>query len=94
MQTVEVEYINTRDKITVRVPARIINQRDGLVRLEWMSRNTQDETAIIEMIFGRSDAWSHWSNYSNDKPFHSLTLLTRSVANLLMLIILRRNPQT
>lgn len=93
VQVVEVEYINKRDKITTCVPARIVNQRDVLVRLEWMSRDTQDETAIIEMIFGRSDAWSQWSNYSNDKPFHSLTILTRSIANLLMLVILRRARQ-
>lgn len=93
VQVVDVEYINKRDKITTRVPARIVNQRDTLVRLEWMGRDIQDETAIIEMIFGRSDAWSQWSNYSNDKPFHSLTILTRSIANLLMLVILRRARQ-
>jgi cellulose synthase (UDP-forming) len=93
VQVVDVEYINKRDKITTRVPARIVNQQDALVRLEWMGRDTQDETAIIEMIFGRSDAWSQWSNYSNDKPFHSLTILTRSITNLLMLVILRRARQ-
>lgn len=93
LKLVEVHYTNRRDKISLNVPARIINLRDGLVRLEWACRDTQDETAIIEMIFGRSDAWLHWGNYSNDKPLQSLSMLTRNVANLLMIIVLRRTPQ-
>ncbi|MBX0345075.1 UDP-forming cellulose synthase catalytic subunit [Acetobacter sp. TBRC 12305] len=92
LQTVHVEYVNQKDKIITNVPASIINQQDNIVRLEWRSRDIRDETEIVEMIFGRSDAWSHWSDYSNDKPLHSLNLLARGIANFIVVVVLRRRP--
>ncbi|MFT8675030.1 MAG: UDP-forming cellulose synthase catalytic subunit [Acetobacter sp.] len=92
LETVNVEYVNNADKITANVPAHIINQQDNIVRLEWRSRNIRDETDIVEMIFGRSDAWSHWSDYSNDKPLHSLNLLARGIVNFMFVVVLRRRP--
>ncbi|MFT9258263.1 MAG: UDP-forming cellulose synthase catalytic subunit [Acetobacter sp.] len=93
LETVNVEYLNPRDKIAANVPAHIINQQDDIVRLEWRSRNIQDETNIVEMIFGRSDAWSHWSDYSADKPLHSLNLIARGIMNFGFMILKRRNHQ-
>lgn len=92
LEVVNVEYSNPHDKITMNVPAQIINQQGTFVRLEWRNRTIQDETSIVEMIFGRSDAWSHWSDYSKDKPLHSLNLLARGIINFMLIVVLRRRP--
>lgn len=92
LETVHVEYINVHDKIKMNVPAQIINQQDTFVRLEWRNSTLADETGIVEMIFGRSDAWSHWSDYSYDKPLHSLNLLARGIINFMLVVVLRRRP--
>ena len=90
LESVSVEYINPGDKITMNVPAQIINRQDTFVRLEWRNSTLRDEMGIVEMIFGRSDAWSHWSDYSNDKPLHSLSLLARGIINFMLVVVLRR----
>ena len=92
LQTVHVEYVNLHDKIRMNVPAQIINQQGTFARLEWRNSTLGDETGIVEMIFGRSDAWSHWSDYSQDKPLHSFNLLARGIINFLLVAVFRRHP--
>lgn len=90
LQEILVVYENHDDKISSSIPAVIVNRHDRILRLAWKARNINEERDIVEMIFGRSDTWLHWGNYSSDKPLHSLFLLARSIMNFLRIVMLRR----
>ncbi|MFT9207216.1 UDP-forming cellulose synthase catalytic subunit [Acetobacter orientalis] len=91
LKEIVVEYQNSEDKIFSSIPAVIVNRHGHIVRLSWQARSIQEECDIIEMIFGRSDTWLHWGNYSSDKPLHSLLLLARSIVNFIRIVVLRQH---
>lgn len=90
LKEIMVVYQNPEDKISSSIPALVVNRHDHIVRLSWKARNIDDERDIVEMIFGRSDTWMHWGNYSSDKPLHSLFLLARSIINFMRIVVLRQ----
>ena len=91
LKEIMVEYQNSEDKIFSSIPAVIVNRHGHIVRLSWQARSIQEECDIIEMIFGRSDTWLHWGNYSSDKPLHSLLFLARSIVNFIRIVVLRQH---
>lgn len=84
-----VTYVNERDGIRVEVPACIMGQQNTVLRLEWRSRNLQDEAAIVGMVFGRSDTWLYWDDFRSDKPWRSLLLLLRSNLAFMVSVLVR-----
>ncbi|MCF3637852.1 UDP-forming cellulose synthase catalytic subunit, partial [Komagataeibacter intermedius] len=85
--TVTVRYDNARDGIHVGVPARVLEARDGALRLQWAVRDLADERQVVSMVFGRNDAWASWADFAPDRPLRSLAMVFRSIGGLL-----RRRP--
>ncbi|MFT8638324.1 MAG: cellulose biosynthesis cyclic di-GMP-binding regulatory protein BcsB, partial [Pseudoclavibacter sp.] len=85
--TVTVRYDNARDGIHVGVPARVLEARDGALRLQWAVRDLADERQVVSMVFGRNDAWASWADFAPDRPLRSLAMVCRIIGGLL-----RRRP--
>nr|Q9WX75.1 RecName: Full=Putative cellulose synthase 3; Includes: RecName: Full=Cellulose synthase catalytic subunit [UDP-forming]; Includes: RecName: Full=Cyclic di-GMP-binding domain; AltName: Full=Cellulose synthase 3 regulatory subunit [Komagataeibacter xylinus]BAA77600.1 bcsABII-B [Komagataeibacter xylinus] len=84
---VTVRYDSARDGIHVGVPARVLDARDGTLRLRWAVRDLEDERQVVSMVFGRNDAWAGWADFAPDRPLRSLAMVFRSIGGLL-----RRRP--
>ncbi|WP_019090488.1 UDP-forming cellulose synthase catalytic subunit [Komagataeibacter europaeus] len=86
---VTVHYDNARDGIHVNVPARAVGAGRDMLRLQWIRRDLHDERQIVNMVFGRNDAWANWADFAPDRPLRSLAMVFRSIGGLLK----RRGPE-
>ena len=64
------------------IPSRILRwqARDMLMNFE--PKTLADESAIIQCVFGRADAWLDWSDYPKDQPLVSLWRVLVSIGGL------------
>jgi cellulose synthase (UDP-forming) len=64
------------------IPSRILRwqARDMLMNFE--PKTLADESAVIQCVFGRADAWLDWSDYPKDQPLVSLWRVLVSIGGL------------
>ncbi|WP_240906366.1 UDP-forming cellulose synthase catalytic subunit [Komagataeibacter xylinus] len=81
-QTVMVSYDNERDGIHTHVPAEVMAMHPGNLRLQWVRRGLGDERQVVDMVFGRNDAWANWADFPPDRPLRSIAMVFRSIGDL------------
>jgi len=79
---VMMEYVNERDGIHATVPATVLALDERSMRLQWERRDLEDESQIVDMVFGRNDAWANWADFEPDRPLRSIAMVLRSIGGL------------
>ncbi|XQZ99492.1 PilZ domain-containing protein [Komagataeibacter rhaeticus] len=80
---VMMEYVNERDGIHATVPATVLALDERSMRLQWERRDLEDESQIVDMVFGRNDAWANWADFKDDRPLNSIYQVIKSIGGLL-----------
>jgi cellulose synthase (UDP-forming) len=65
------------------VPARVIGSVKRDVRLEFKYESLADKQVVVRAVFGRADAWLHWTNRPTDHVAGSLADLLGAISSLL-----------
>ncbi len=66
----------------VVVPARLLRWDQRFMQVSFQPANVADEAAIVQVVFGRADAWTDWSAYPIDRPMASLFRVLVSIGGL------------
>ena len=66
----------------VVVPARLLRWDQRFMQVSFQPANVADEAAIVQVVFGRADAWTDWSAYPVDRPMSSLFRVLVSIGGL------------
>ena len=66
----------------VVVPARLLRWDQRFMQVSFQPANVADEAAIVQVVFGRADAWTDWSAYPVDRPMASLFRVLVSIGGL------------
>ncbi len=66
----------------VVVPARLLRWDARFMQVSFQPANVADEAAIVQVVFGRADAWTDWSAYPVDRPMASLFRVLVSIGGL------------
>ena len=66
----------------VVIPARLIRWTERSLQVSWEPANISDEAAVVQVVFGRADAWTDWSAYPIDRPLTSLWRVLISIRGL------------
>ena len=66
----------------VVVPARLLRWDQRFMQVSFQPANVSDEAAIVQVVFGRADAWTDWSAYPVDRPMASLFRVLVSIGGL------------
>ena len=66
----------------VVIPARIVRWQQGNLQASFQPQNLGDEAAIVQVVFGRADAWVDWAAYPVDRPLLSLWRVLVSIRGL------------
>ena len=77
---VQFEFIIGGEPIVV--PARLLRWDQRFMQVSFQPANVADEAAIVQVVFGRADAWTDWSAYSVDRPMASLFRVLVSIGGL------------
>ncbi len=67
---------------SVVVPARLLRWDQRFMQVSFQPANVADEAAIVQVVFGRADAWTDWSAYPVDRPMASLFRVLVSIGGL------------
>ncbi len=66
----------------VLVPARLLRWEQRYLQASFQPASVEDEAAIVQVVFGRADAWTDWSAYPIDRPLASLYRVLVSIKGL------------
>ncbi len=66
----------------VVLPARLLRWDQRFMQVSFQPANVADEAAIVQVVFGRADAWTDWSAYPVDRPMASLFRVLVSIGGL------------
>lgn len=66
----------------VLVPARLLRWEQRFLQVSFQPASVADEAAIVQVVFGRADAWTDWSAYPVDRPLASLYRVLVSIRGL------------
>ena len=66
----------------VVVPARLLRWEQRFLQVSFQPASVADEAAIVQVVFGRADAWTDWSAYPVDRPLASLYRVLVSIRGL------------
>ena len=66
----------------VVVPARLLRWDQRFMQVSFQPASVADEAAIVQVVFGRADAWTDWSAYPVDRPVASLYRVLVSIRGL------------
>ncbi|GAN87422.1 cellulose synthase catalytic subunit AB [Komagataeibacter intermedius TF2] len=64
------------------VRAVVIARTDSTVRLKWAIDGLAQEEQVVELVFGRDDAWAQWSDFPPDNPVRSFYTVLLSILAL------------
>ena len=67
---------------TLLLPARVVRWRGGVLQVAWQPRTVEDEARIVQVVFGRADAWTGWADHPPDRPLASLWRVLVGVGGL------------
>ncbi|WP_274534351.1 UDP-forming cellulose synthase catalytic subunit [Methylobacterium indicum] len=67
------------------VPAQVLRSYQDVIKIMWAPRSIEDEMRIVQVVFGRADAWANWSNFKTDRPMVSLWRVLVSIRGLFRL---------
>ncbi len=66
----------------VVIPARLLRWEQRFLQVSFQPASVADEAAIVQVVFGRADAWTDWSAYPVDRPLASLYRVLVSIRGL------------
>lgn len=66
----------------VVVPARVVRWEQRNLQASFQPESIADEAAIVQVVFGRADAWTDWAAYPVDRPLVSLWRVLISIRGL------------
>lgn len=66
----------------ISLTADVVRWRRDFLHIGWKQRDVADEMKIVQLVFGRADAWMHWADYKSDKPLVSLVRVLDSIRGL------------
>ena len=66
----------------VLIPARLLRWEQRFLQVSFQPASVADEAAIVQVVFGRADAWTDWSAYPVDRPLASLYRVLVSIRGL------------
>jgi cellulose synthase (UDP-forming) len=66
----------------VVIPARLIRWEARNLQASFQPESLADEAAIVQVVFGRADAWTDWAAYPIDRPIVSLWRVLVSIRGL------------
>jgi len=66
----------------VTLAARATRWDDRALTVAWRPATVFEEAQVIDVVFGRADAWSDWANYPADRPLVSVWRVLKSVGGL------------
>ena len=64
------------------LPARIQRWEGRFLQVSWLAPDIAAESRIVQLVFGRADAWLEWNRYPNDRPLASLWSVLVSIRGL------------
>jgi cellulose synthase (UDP-forming) len=64
------------------IPSRYLRWSEKEMLLNFEPKTLADESAIIQTVFGRADAWLDWADYPPDRPLVSLWEVLVSIGGL------------
>ena len=64
------------------LPARVLRWQAASLQLSWRPDGVVDESRIVEVVFGRADAWTDWDRFPLDRPLASLWQVLVSIRGL------------
>jgi cellulose synthase (UDP-forming) len=67
---------------TVVLPARVLHRTGDGIQVAFKPETMADESNIVQVVFGRADAWLDWDNYARDRIWLSLRTVVQSIAGL------------
>ncbi|MBV9249407.1 MAG: cellulose biosynthesis cyclic di-GMP-binding regulatory protein BcsB, partial [Acetobacteraceae bacterium] len=77
---VHVEFRLGADLVTI--PARVLQWDGSLLQLSWQAGSVAEESKVVQVVFGRADAWVDWDQFPIDRPFASLWTVLVSIRGL------------
>ena len=77
---VQFEFIIGGEPIVI--PARLLRWEQRFLQVSFQPASVADEAAIVQVVFGRADAWTDWSAYPVDRPLASLYRVLVSIRGL------------
>lgn len=77
---IQFEFIIGGEPIVI--PARLLRWNERFMQASFQPQNVADEAAIVQVVFGRADAWTDWSAYPVDRPLSSLYRVLLSIRGL------------
>ncbi|MCB8876364.1 UDP-forming cellulose synthase catalytic subunit [Acidisoma silvae] len=64
------------------IPSRYLRWNEKEMLLNFEPKTLADESAIIQSVFGRADAWVEWTDFPKDRPLVSLWNVLHSIGGL------------
>jgi cellulose synthase (UDP-forming) len=64
------------------LPGTITRWHGRFLQIGWQVAGIADESRIVQLLFGRADAWIDWDNYPVDRPLVSLRNVLVSIRGL------------
>ena len=61
------------------VPAAIERWDGDTLQVRWQMSDVKDESNVVQLVFGRPDAWTEWNRYPVDRPLVSLLNVLASI---------------
>lgn len=66
----------------VTLASRVTRWDDRSLTVEWHPATLDEEALVIDVVFGRADAWSGWAAYPADRPLMSFWRVLKSTGGL------------
>jgi hypothetical protein len=64
------------------VPAELLRWQNDRLQVRFAPQTLQDESAIVQVVLGRADAWLEWDQNRPDRPMRSMFEVVRSISGL------------
>ncbi len=78
--SVDLEFAVGAERLLV--PARLLRWEGPFLRIAWRKDTIEAETRVMQLVFGRPDAWLDWDQFPDDKPLASLWRVLVSIRGL------------
>ena len=70
------------DDEEIIVPGKVLRWKQNSLQVLWEPQTLDQESKLVQAVFGRADAWADWNDYPNDRPLHSLWAVLVSIGAL------------
>ena len=81
--TVDIEVNLNGERLIL--PATITRWEGRFMQLIWQVSTIAEESRVVQLVFGRADAWVDWNRYPVDRPLKSLWNVLVSIRGLFRL---------